>query len=131
MSEENVEVIRRAVETYGNDIEAWLDLLDPALRWFPSEEGHSLVLGREDARRSHDRWMETFDPESYRAEAEEVRAVGENVFAVVHVWGRGRGSGIGIDDRTYIHFKVRNGKIVYCYEYEARDDALKAAGLSE
>jgi ketosteroid isomerase-like protein len=131
MSQENVEVVRRAVETYGSDVEAWLDTLDPAIRWYPSEEHHSLVLGREAARKSHDRWMETFDEETYGAEAKELRSKGEDVFAVVHVWGQGRGSGIEIDDRAYIHFKVRDGKIVYCYEYDVRDEALEAAGLRE
>ena len=32
---------------------------------------------------------------------------------------------------TDAHWKVRNGKIVYCYEYRTRDKALEAAGLSE
>ena len=68
---------------------------------------------------------------SYHAEAEELRSDGENVFAVIHVSGRGRGSGIEIDDRAYIHFKVRDGRIVYCYEYADKAEALEAAGLHE
>ena len=131
MSEENLQVVRRAVETYGNDVEAWLELLDPAIRWYVHEERHALVLGRDAARRAHDRWMETFDKETYRAELEELRGEGEDVFAIVHVWGQGWGSGIEIDDRNFAHFKVRNGKIIYCYEYESREEALEAAGLSE
>jgi hypothetical protein len=129
--EENIAVVRRAIETYGTDVEAWLDTLDPAIRWYPSEEHHQLVLGRDAARRSHDRWMETFDAESYCAEVEELRSQEEDVFAVVCVRGRGWGSGIEIEDRAFIHFKVRTGKIIYCYEYFTRDEALEAAGLSE
>jgi ketosteroid isomerase-like protein len=58
-------------------------------------------------------------------------AKGENVLAAVRIRGRGRRSGIPVDNRVYLHFKVRNGKIVYCYEYESRDEALEAAGLRE
>jgi hypothetical protein len=78
-----------------------------------------------------DRWLETFDEESYRAEVEELRGEGEGVFAVVCVRGRGWGSGIGIEDRTYIHAKVREGKIVYIYEHDTRAEALEAAGMRE
>jgi ketosteroid isomerase-like protein len=131
MSQENMEVVRRAIETFPTDVEAWLDTMDPAIRWYPLEEGHSLVLGREAARRCRERWMETFDKESHRGELTELRGEGENVFAAVYEWGRGRGSGIEIEGGVYIHYKVRNGKIAYCYEYANRDEALEAAGLSE
>jgi ketosteroid isomerase-like protein len=130
--EENMAVVRKTIESYANDVEAWLDTLDPEVRWYPSEEHPSLVLGRAAARKCRDRWMETFDDgETYGDELEELRGRGEDVFAVVHVWGHGRRSGIEIDDRNYIHFKVRDGKVVYCYEYRSRDEALEAAGLRE
>jgi len=40
-------------------------------------------------------------------------------------------SGVEVDLRVYQHFKLRDGKIVYCYEYADRSEALEAAGLSE
>ena len=36
-----------------------------------------------------------------------------------------------VDLRLYLHFKLRDGKIVYLYEYADRGEALEAAGLSE
>jgi hypothetical protein len=33
MSQENVEIVRRAVEAFGDDEEAWLQALDPDLVW--------------------------------------------------------------------------------------------------
>jgi hypothetical protein len=36
-----------------------------------------------------------------------------------------------VEDHDYAHWKVHNGKIVYCREYGTRDEALEAAGLSE
>ena len=53
------------------------------------------------------------------------------MFSVLREWGRGRGSGIKVEDHDYAHWKVRNGKIVYCYEYGTRAEALEAAGLEE
>ena len=31
----------------------------------------------------------------------------------------------------YGHFKVRDGKVVYLFEHQDRDDAVKAAGLTK
>jgi hypothetical protein len=131
MSQENVEVVRRAIESFQNEVETWLDTLDPAVRWYPEEEHHSVLLGRDAARRSRDRWCETFEDGTYGVEIEELRGKGESVFSALREWGRGWGSGIDIETHTYAHWKVRKGKIVYCYEYATRDEALEAAGLRE
>jgi ketosteroid isomerase-like protein len=43
--------------------------------------------------------------------------------------GRGRVSGVEVDVHLHMHFKVRDGKIIYVFEYEDQAAALKAAGL--
>ena len=36
MSEdENLAVVRRTIESFANDVETWLELLDPAVKWYP------------------------------------------------------------------------------------------------
>jgi ketosteroid isomerase-like protein len=35
-----------------------------------------------------------------------------------------------VDQRFYMHWRLREGKIVYLYEYADRDEALEAGGLS-
>ena len=55
----------------------------------------------------------------------------DSVVACLHLTGRGKMSGVEVDLRVYQHFKLRDGKIVYVYEYEDRGEALEAAGLSE
>ncbi len=129
--EENLAVVRRTIESFANDVETWLDTLDPALRWYPAEEHNTLLLGRTAALRRRERWRETFQEGTYGLEIQELRGNGENVFSVLREWGRGRGSGIVVEDHDYAHWKVRNEKIVYCYEYRTRNEALKAAGLRE
>ena len=132
MSEdENLAVVRRAIESFENDVETWLDTLDPAVEWYPEEEHQALLLGPNAALRSRERWRETFQGGTYGIEIEELRGNGENVFSALREWGRGWGSGIEVETHTYAHWKVRHGKIVFCYEYGTRNEALEAAGLSE
>jgi ketosteroid isomerase-like protein len=131
MSQENVEIVRRNLESFEDDTETWLGTLDPAVRWYPLEERHSLVLGHEAALRTRQSWLETWDRESYSWEIEELRENGEDVVSVVRVTSRGRRSGVAVDSRAWAHWKLRNGKIVHVYEYATRADALEAAGLRE
>ena len=132
MSEdENLAVVRRALESFTNDVETWLDTLDPAVEWYPAQEHQTLSPGRGAALKRRERWRETFQEGTYGLEIQELRGNGENVFCVLREWGRGRRSGIVVEDHDYAHLKVRNGKIVYCYEYATRKEALEAAGLSE
>ena len=128
MSRENVEVVRRSLEAFEDDQDAWLQTLDPELEWYPVEDGHIPSHGFDGARGVRQRWLDTW--EGHSIEVEELTGQGENVLGTIHLSGRGKGSGVDVDLRVYLHFKVRNGKIVYCYEYERREDALEAAGLS-
>jgi ketosteroid isomerase-like protein len=50
---------------------------------------------------------------------------------VTHHEGRGRESGVEVDTRFYVVYSLRDGKVSRVDEYIERDEALKAAGLSE
>jgi len=91
MSQENVAVVLRNIETFEHDEEAWLSTADPALEWYPIEEGHSLSRGHEAAIRVRRSWLENWE-----------------------------GHQVDVDLRVCQHFKLRDGKIVYCYEYADR-----------
>jgi ketosteroid isomerase-like protein len=129
MTQENVEVVRRAIETFEHDEEAWLSTIDPAVDWYPIEEGHSLSQGHDAAVRIRRSWLENW--EGHQIDVEEMQDGGDSVVACLHLTGRGVRSGVEVDLRVCQHFKLRDGKIVYLYEYADRDEALKAAGLSE
>jgi ketosteroid isomerase-like protein len=62
-------------------------------------------------------------------DVEEMKDGADSVVACVHLTGRGVRSGLEVDLRIYMHFKLRDGKIVYIYEYATEAQALKAAGL--
>jgi hypothetical protein len=53
----------------------------------------------------------------------------DSVVVCLHLTGRGKLSGVEVDFRLFQHFKLRDGKIVYVYEYAERGEALEAAGL--
>ena len=72
--------------------------------------------------------MDTLD---FDQQTEELIPVDDKVVALVRWIGRGKTSGAHVDMRVHFHFKVRDGKVVYTFEYEDKADALQAAGLSE
>ena len=77
MSEdENLAVVRRTIESFANDLETWLDTLDPAVKWYPQEEHQTLLLGRDAAVRRRERWRETFKEGTYGLEIQELRGNG-------------------------------------------------------
>ena len=129
MSQENVEVVLRSIEAFEHDEEAWLSTFDPAFEWHPIEEGHSPARGHEAAVRVRRRWLENW--EGHQIDVEETKDGADSVVASSHITGRGKRSGVEVDLRIYMYFKLRDGKIVYLYEYADRAEALEAAGLRE
>jgi ketosteroid isomerase-like protein len=129
MSQENVEIVRRSIEAFQHDEEAWLSMADPAIVWHPIEEGHIPSGGHESAIGVRRRWLEGW--EGHQIDVEETEDGADSVVACVHLTGRGKRSGVEVDLRVYIHYKLRDGKIVYVYEYADRGEALEAAGLQE
>src|SRR5215211_3975634 len=115
MSRENIEVVVRCIEAFEGDEEAWLSTADPDFVWHPIEEGHIQSRGHEAAVGVRRRWLENW--EGHQIDLEEVRDGADSVVACLHLTGRGKGSGVEVDLRIYMHFKLRDGKIVYLYEY--------------
>ena len=81
------------------------------------------------ALRNRNEWLDTW--EEHELGVEEAVEDGDDVVVLVHIWARGRGSGIEADVRFYAQFKVRDGKVAYIYDHEDRSAAMQAAGLSE
>ena len=119
----------RSIEAFEHDQEAWLSATDPGIEWYPIEEGHIPSRGLEAAIGVRRRWLESW--EGHQIDVEEIKDGADSVVACVHLTGRGKRSGVEVDLRVYMHFKLRDGKIVYIYEYADRAEALEATGLSE
>ncbi|MCE3246477.1 MAG: Ketosteroid isomerase-related protein [Geminicoccaceae bacterium] len=130
MSQENVEVVRRAVEFEfsgrGDRAEAEA-IFDPGFVMNPLEEGPS--YGLDAIRDNIAHWRTAWD--QLEVTAEEFIDAGDRVVVTLHHRGRGRGSGVEIDARFYELYTLRGGKVLRADEYAERADALEAAGLSE
>jgi ketosteroid isomerase-like protein len=130
MSEENVEIVRRAFayEVYGVGDRAEAEaIFDPNFVMNPTEEGLSYGL---DAMQSKwERWTGAWD--ELEVTAEEFIDAGDRVLVTAYHRGRGRGSGLEVGTRFYELYTLRDGKVVRVDEFTDRPEALEAAGLSE
>jgi ketosteroid isomerase-like protein len=113
-----------------NDTDTFRELLHPDIEWMPFEDNNTPSYGLDGAMRIRNGWLDAWDEYSIEVH-ETLDAGGEGVFAGGTLFGRGKTSGIEVDVRLYGHFKVRDGKVVYFYEYQDRAEALKAVGLEE
>ena len=132
MSHENVELVHRLAEAWNrSDVEAVLALFDSECEVvFPPEVPEpGPFYGHEELRR----WAEGFLAawEFHHSEVREIVEAGESVVAVLHLVGRGIGSGVEMDETNAHLFTIRQGRIVRWQNFNERADALQAAGLRE
>jgi ketosteroid isomerase-like protein len=62
---------------------------------------------------------------------EEFLSAGGHVIVVFRFQGKGRGSGIPIDERLAHLWTIRDGKVIRMAVYSGREEALRAAGALE
>ena len=132
MSQENVEIVRAAFDAYfRGDMESVLRLMDPEIVVMQPPEvpdgrtlhGHAGVMEAIAA------WPEQWD--DYQLEIVQIVDAGDNVVVRTHQRGRGKGSGVEVEDEIWFVAGFRNGRIADWRMFGAESDALEAAGLSE
>ena len=130
MSQENVELVRRALDVFNRGEDA-LDLLDPEIVWTTTGlfVEPDIYRGHGDVRRYVEALRNEF--EELHVEPDEPIAVGEHVIVPARLTGRGRLSGAPIDATFTMLFSLREGKIVRIRNYWQKAEALEAAGLRE
>jgi ketosteroid isomerase-like protein len=129
MSQQNVELVEKWLASFNTDRDAFRDTLHPEIEWFPFEDNHTPSYGLDGAMRIRDGWLDAWD--EMRADLEQIVEEGDAVVASIHVTGTGKGSGVEVDVRLHLLFKVRDEKIVYIFEHTDRTEALEAAELAE
>jgi ketosteroid isomerase-like protein len=125
--ESNIEVVRRCLEAFETDVHDWRETLAPDFEWTPFEEGGAVARGLGSAERVRARWLSSF--KDHRIDLRDIRSSGDDVLATVTLGGQGAASGVEVGVDLYLHFRVRDGKIAYLYEYTDREAAMKAAGI--
>ena len=130
MSNENVELIRRAYEAYSRgDVATMLDFVDPDLEWTyldPSIEDPEpqVCHGRHELETALERQAE----HGLKAELEEVAGRGDRVMVVVRTPGVDAFRVGKAGDRNYAVFTVREGRIVALRDCRDREEAMAAIG---
>ncbi len=69
--------------------------------------------------------------EDFRAEPEEFLDAGEEVLVLVGMGGKGRESGLLIDQQIAHVWKIRDGQIVRVHAYQTWAEGLQAVGLEQ
>ena len=129
MSQENVEVVRRALEAFTrHDNEAALALYDPEVEIYGQVDG-AVYRGLTGVRALFRDWFTTWDELTY--DAEEWIDAGDDVIAALHVWARGRQSGVPVERREWHVWTLRDRKLWRLRVYATKTEALEAVGLSE
>ena len=144
MSEENVEVVRRAWRLFDKGLgqgkgmlEAGVALYDdgvlaPQSTFTPVREvpGSKTYVGREGFAEFFRAWTEEWD-EWTAALEEAIDAPGKRVVAIVRQSATGRSSGVPVENRFWIVYMLEGGQVVSQVHFLDRAEALEAAGLSE
>jgi ketosteroid isomerase-like protein len=131
MSRENVELVRRMYDAYlSGDAERALGYFHPEVELdFSVRVDTSTGRGREDLARIVGSWGAAWD--GYTEEIDEILDLGDEVCVVATQHGRGRDSGVELENRFAGLYEVRDGQITRLRMYMDIDDALKAARASE
>jgi ketosteroid isomerase-like protein len=129
MSQENVEIVRRAweYEMFGRGGEDAVADFASDIVMNPVEEAPS--YGRAAIRDNIHRFESAW--EDLQVTAEQFIDAGDRVFVTAHFRGRGRASGITVETRLYEVYTLRDHKVVRVDEFTDRDEALEALGLRE
>jgi ketosteroid isomerase-like protein len=135
MSQENVDALKRAAAAVRKNDPSILDaLLDPGVVWEVTSGAAGIDLvgsyrGIDEVRRFFARWEKAWAEWDW--EHEEMQAVDDHVVTRMHVKGRGRHSGIEIEGDVWQIWTFRSGRVVRYRDFEHREEAFQAAGLSE
>lgn len=128
MSQQNIGTVRSAFDAYlRGDADGALAHFDPEVVFKRAEE--AAVRGHDAVKDSWARWEA--DWEDLETIPEDFIAAGDRVLVPVLFRGRGRASGIEVEDRFHELVTLRDGKIVHWEEFGDRGRALEAAGLRE
>jgi len=130
MSQENVEIVRRAFGKFARG-DFWIpEVFDPSVRvvWLPVAGGERETVGLDGMGRVMKDWLLSWEQVTYVAER--FFDVGDQVVVVAEWRGRGKASGVSTKWRHGLVWTLRDGKVTSLVAYPDPTDALEAAGLS-
>jgi ketosteroid isomerase-like protein len=132
ISEQNVDLVRRMHEAYlGPEPERALAFLDPDVVYDARERPDGkLWRGHDGVRRAMTEWGEVWDEWEIATEGY-LEAGSDKVLTLWRERGRGKGSGVSLEQSGANLVTVGGGRIVHIRMYVNRQEALEAAGMEE
>jgi ketosteroid isomerase-like protein len=133
VSEENVEIVRRAYAAFNRgDLDAVVADVAPDAEYVTSGTipgSRGVYRGREELKR-HFGWLrEEFD--DVRVEVHDLIGAGDQVLVLRTSRGRGKQSGVEASWTTWQLWTVLDGELVRGQGFTSEEEALRAAGLQE
>jgi ketosteroid isomerase-like protein len=133
MSQENLETFRRSLEAFDRrDKASWLETRGEDYEIVTSKEWQEGdVRGREAAWDFYVTIADTFERRPFSDDIEVIDAGPDK--AIVHQRNdvRGSESGVNVEIDYWVVISFQDGKMIRDQWFESKDEALKAAGLSE
>ena len=138
MSQENVEIVREAMDAYNlGDKDEWAQFMDPQLETFPVPEfpEPGPLIGPDAAWDFYERFGETLAGsklyDTAEVETAELIDAGERVFACQRTQLQGRGSVEEIEFKLWGVHTFDQGRWLRTQWFLERSEALSAAGLAQ
>ena len=132
MSHENVDKAREFIEAYNRrDFDAAVASFDPEIEWvLPARQSSDSCIGPDEIKLFWKGLDETFD--ELRLDPQEFIDAGDHVATRLRHYGRGKRSGLAIDEEMYHQVATfRDGRIVRMEYFGEWSEALAAAGLPD
>ena len=135
MSQENVEVFKRAIDAYNRgDIDAFLEGLDPEVELHGALQ--TMFGGEATLYRGHEgvrQWVRDIDEAlaDIHLELPEIRDLGDRTVAIGRLRARGKASGAETESPFGCVTEWKNGQATRVLSFLDPKEALEAAGLSE
>jgi ketosteroid isomerase-like protein len=133
MSEENVELVRRAYAHTEATKQVYAEGLAPDFIWDMSKyEGwpeQQYYEGVDGAQRFLDDWTGVW--REWELEVEKICDAGDKVVALLHARGRAGTTGMRLDMAFAQAWTIREGRLVRMDMYSDPSEALEAVGLEE
>jgi ketosteroid isomerase-like protein len=127
METRNVELVREIIDALNRgDVDGMLARMDSGFEWRPLETSPvaGVYRGHEQVRGYIEDWLTTFD--RLHLDLEDPREAGDHVVAMVHGHGRGRASGLELDNRFCQVWTLGRGIALRMREYPTREEGLEA-----
>ena len=131
MSQENVEIVERALAAYSGTGDVPEELFDPEIEVWESAELPGDLAGKGFANLARVKETLTDSFEEWSIEPERFIDLGERVLVFVSFRVKGKGSGVPVDGPLIYLVTVRDGKVTAWGLFGDRSKALEAAGLTE